>query len=244
MKNKSYTIVLALVMLAGFCAPALASEQNLAERVARTVLTKAVQQTQNVYGVQISLHWEKEITLGDMMLRRPRRPARKEQVIKSKHTTTDCLGVLTDGGARVLFPSVCLQKNGYVLESMDLSFQNGSYVSKSAQEIVSRGEISQLEVPWQMTAGLPAAVVSTTPENKSLQAFYGEEMTSHLRTFFHDRNIFSCRVRRGLVSSRPNLTIGEPLVYQGRVVALVKEEVSTYADGFGGVSESAFAIVR
>ena len=244
MKNKSYAIVMLLIILAGFCAPVLASEQNLTERVAQTVFSKVAKQTGNIYRVHLSLHWKKDITLGDMMWRRPRRPARKEQVIKSKHTTTDCLGVLTDGGSRVLFPSVCLRKNGYVLESMDLSFQNGSYVSKSAQEIVSNGEIAQLKVPLQATAGLPSAAVSSTPAGKSLQAFYGEAMTSHLLAFFHDRNIFSCSVRRGLVSSRPNLTIGEPLIYQGRVVALVKKEIDTYADGFGGVSESAFAIVR
>ena len=244
MKNKSYILVLSLVVLFGGYAPVSASEQSLADRVARTVFTKAVQQTKNVYNVHILLRWKKEITLGDMMWRNPRRPARKEQVIKSKQAVTDCLGVLTNEGSRVLFPAVCLKKAGYELERIDLSFQNGSHISKSAQEIIFRGEIAQIEVSSQATAGLPYAVANEIPAGRSLQEFYGEEMTSYLHKFFHDRNIFSCRVRRGFVSSRPRLTVGEPLIYHGRVVALVKKEIDTYADGFGGVSESAFAIVR
>lgn len=243
MKNKSYAIALSGMILVGFYAPALANAQNLTNRVSRIIFSKMEQQRET-YHVHISLQWKKDITLGDLMWRNPRRPARKDQVVQSKRVFSDCLGVLTNEGTRVLFPAVCLQKDGYELESVELSFQNGSRVSKSAQEIISRGEISQTEVSLQTTQGLPSVEVGIVPQGKSLQEFFGDGMIAHLRTFFHGKNIFSCHVRRGLISSRPNLTIGEPLIYQGRVVALVKKEIDTYADGFGGVSESAFAIVR
>ena len=69
--------------------------------------------------------------------------------------------------------------------------------------------------------------------------------TAHLHSFFLAHNVGPLsRTRPGLTAGRRRLQVGDVLIYQGRVVALVKKVVSSYADGLGGVSERAFAVVR
>ncbi len=246
MQNNLYTKIALGVLFVGLQAlAAFAAEPDIASKVARAAAAAELQRAENPYEVIVSLHWKKEVTLGDLMLRAPRRPARKDQVIQVKQKDTSCRGVLVKGGERVLMPSSCLNERKYQLNHLTLHFRNGRSVSKTAAQVQVKEEIAWVEVPVTLTAGAPSVVAAAVPAGQSLQAVYGAEMTSHLRSFFHAKKVGPLsRTRPGPTTGRGLLQVGDALIYQGRVVALVKKVVSGYATTFGGVSESAFAVVR
>ena len=241
MKQLSITLIATagLICMGGW---AFAQTDSLQHAVARTMF--AAQQQIQPYEVQMELEWDKDITLENLMLRAPRRPSRKEQVIYTKHKTTHCRGVLQGSGTQVLLPASCLEQGKYTLSRAWLFFQNMSTVLISPLSVQVEGEIARVEVPASATVGLLGLTAAPVPAGQSLQQAYGPDMTAHLQMFFREKAVPSCRVRRGVNKRKPTIRIGDALIYQGKVVALVKEEVSDYGGRFGGVSESAFAVIR
>ena len=238
----SYTKLVLIVGLLSFGGGAWAQQDTLAPAVARTVA--AAQQQPQPYEVRLTLHWEKEVTMGNLMLRAPRRPARKEQVIYTKSKQTVCRGVLVRPQMQVLFPASCLEQKGYTLNRAVLDFQTGHTVLVSALSLQVKDEIAQFAMPANGLQNVPGVAVKTVPAGKSLQDAYGPDMTEHLRNFFHQKAVTSCHVRRGVTKRRPTLRIGDAVIYQGNIVALVKQKVDNYGGTLGGVSEDAFAIIR
>ena len=246
MKNNIYAKVILSALFVGLNAlVAFAEVPDLESKVARAAAEAALQRGENPYEVAISLHWKKEVTLGDMMMRAPRRPARKEQVIQVKQKDTVCRGILAQQGSQVLMPAACLKEGKFQLDNFTLQFNNGQSAFKLPGDVEIKGEIAWVPVSTRLTAGSPSAAIANIPRGKTLQDNYGAEMTSHLRSFFHARNVrVLARTRPGMNVSRPLLKVGDALIYQGKVVALVKKVVSSYSSSFGGVSESAFAVIR
>ncbi|MBR4683080.1 MAG: hypothetical protein IKP06_07295 [Elusimicrobiaceae bacterium] len=245
MQNNIYTKVLfGAVFICLNALAVFAGEAELTPRVAR--VAAQAQLAENPYEVEISLHWKKEITLRDMMLRAPRRPARQEQVIKEKQKDTSCRGVLVHDGHYVLFPSVCVEEGKYQLDDLTLHFKNGRRIVIAGEKVKKSGEIIWLPVPADVTLGAPSVQTMPVAAGLSLQEAYGEEMTRHLRLFFHAKNVGPLgrtRIKMSAVE-RGILQVGDALIYQGKVVALVKKVVGSYTDRLGGVSESAFAVIR
>lgn len=245
MKNKSYVKIILPVLLLSVSGVSWAAGPDLKTNVERAVVQVVLGQEAARYAVTVSLDWKKEVTMGDLMLRAPRRPARKDQVIQVKQKNTVCRGILANQGTRVLMPAVCLREGKYQLDKLTFIFQNGRSYSQSAQHVAVKEEVAWADVPAELTAGIPSATVSAVPQGQSLQDFYGAGMTSHLRSFFHAKKVTALsRTRPGKPIRGPELQLGDALVYQGRVVALVKKVVSSYGNAFGGVSESAFAVLR
>ena len=247
MQNNIYTkIAFGVLFICLNAVAVFASDIELTNRVTRAATLAQLQLAENSYKVEISLHWKKEVTLGDMMLREPRRPAHKEQIMRTEQKETFCQGVLTNEGQQVLMPASCLREGKYKLDALTLQFQNGCRILKQGHEVILQGEIARLDVPANITAGLFAIPAETIPEGQGLQDWYGAEMTKHLRSFFHAKNVGPLGRTRLKISTakQRTLQVGDALIYQGKVVALVKKVVPGYADRFGGVSESAFALIR
>ena len=244
MQHNIYTkVALGALFICLQAGAVFAQHPDVKNNVTRAVAAAALQRAEAAYEVAVSLDWKKEVTLGDLMLRAPRRPARKEDVVYVKQKNTRCRGVLVENGTRVLMPAACLEERKYQLERIVLHFANGRQAVKNTQELQVNGDIVWAQVPAQLTAGLPSVAAATAPQGKRLQDIYGAEMSSHLRSFFHMKNVGPLsRTRPG--AGRSRLRVGDAVIYQGKVVALVKEVVGAYGTTFGGVSEKAFAIIR
>ena len=243
--NKPVKLFLTAGFLAvGICA--FAAESSLQRQVEQAARTAALDARPHAaYEVGVNLAWNKKVTLGDVMLRTPRRPAKKSMVLQEKQEQTQCNGVLVKQGQYVLAPASCFENGKFSLTQLTLHFANGSQAQVPVQALSVKGEVAWLQVPAQAAKQLPSLPVALTPGSQSLQEAHGDKMTSFLKQFFrHRRVVERRRSRPGKVYATPRLRVGEPLVYQGQVVALVKQRVNSYGGAFGGVSEIAFAVVR
>lgn len=92
MKNKSYVKIILPVLLLSVSGVSWAAGPDLKTNVERAVVQATLGQEAARYAVTVSLDWKKEVTMGDLMLRAPRRPARKDQVIQVKQKNTVCPG--------------------------------------------------------------------------------------------------------------------------------------------------------
>lgn len=245
MKNKNYLIIILTVVCMTSAIFSFAEPVDIQREIIRSLAQATLQSEEEPYTVSAWFEWEREVTLGDMMMRSPRRPARKEQVIHTKHKYTQCRGVLVDDGTRVLLPASCVQQGKYRLRQFSLHFSNNRTTFLGGENLQIGDEIAQVQVSHSVTEGVPSLSVGSVPGGRGLQESYGAEMTTQLYSFFHAHNVGPLRrTRPGVTLGHGQLQVGDALIYQGRVVALVKKAVSSYADGFGGVSENAFAVIR
>ena len=248
MQKKTYLKSVLLLVLAGVSLPALAENRELTNKIRRTVATSIPKKVAAPYEVKIHMDFSKEVKVEDVMLRRARKPADGQQVLYVKEKQAACLGVLTENKDKVLFPAVCLKQGDYQLQKISLSFSNGRSSAGAAAAVKVKGDIAALAVNRAETDGLQGVPVSPVAEGKSLQEVYGEDMTDHLRSFFQAKKVARPHYARyrGAAYNRYelNLRVGEPLIYQGKVVALVQKKVYGYGGAFGKVSEQAFAIIR
>ena len=245
MKNKNYLMIILTAVCISSAVFSFAAPADTQRAVSRALMQNTLQNEEEPYTVLAWFDWEREVTVGDRMMRAPRRPAKKTQVIHTKHKYTQCRGVLVDDGTRVLLPASCVQKRKYRLRQFSLHFANNSTIFLGGENLQVGDEIAQVRVSRSTTKGVPSLSVGPVPGGQGLQEAYSPEMTAHLHSFFLAHNVGPLsRTRPGLTAGRRRLQVGDALVYQGRVVALVKKVVSSYADGLGGVSERAFAVVR
>ncbi len=242
-RTKISIYVVGAMLGAGLAQVAWAAPSSLESKVARAVM--AAQVMAERYMVTIKVQFKKQVALKDRMLRSPRRPANPNQVIAVSRVQTECLGVLVSQGTRVVLPEVCTVKGGYTLDKISLQFANGKEISVAPSEVSVKEDVAWLRVDTAQTKGLSYVTVKPVTSGKSLQEAFGDAMTQHLKQFFRARGVVQHRrCRPGLVYSEPRLQLGEPLFYDGKLVALVKTRVRTYGGLLGGVSESAFAIIR
>lgn len=196
--------------------------------------------------VQVMLDWHKEVKMSDVMFRRPRV---KDSVISVKRKQTYCKGTLLQDGEHVLIPAVCAHKNKYHLDQVTLKFANGYVAQGSAQVLRTKEDIAVITVNAQATQGLRGLPVAAIPSGQTLQETFGESMKDWLLQFFHRKGIPSrsrrCGRHRYRTRSNPSLQVGDPVIYNGKLVALVQKIPHVYRDNvFGGVTEKYLALVR
>lgn len=196
--------------------------------------------------VQVVLDWHKEVKMSDVMFRRPRV---KDSVISVKRKQTHCKGTLLQDGEHVLIPSVCAHKNKYHLDQVTLKFANGYVAQGSAQVLSTKEDITVITVDAQATQGLRGLPVASIPYGQTLQETFGKSMTNWLLQFFHRKGIPSrscrCGLHRYRTRSNPSLQVGDPVIYNGKLIALVQKIPHVYRDNvFGGVTEKYLALVR
>ena len=194
--------------------------------------------------VQIATDWEKEVHMRDLMARPPRMGA-GNPVIEVKHTTKNCQGVLLAGNEYVAVPAVCLKNGNFSLKQVRLSFANGRQATGKQGSVSIQGDIGYIRLGKQIAQGLRGLPVKIV-KNGGLQETFGSNMTFALHRFFTSFGVaFKNRVCRvGKQSPRSRLTVGEPVLFEGKLVALVKEVPSRYGTLSGDVSESSLALFR
>ena len=234
-----------IAVWAGFSLPAFAALDSLTSQVERAAALAQWGQASADYVVDIVAYLKKEVLLKDRMLRSPRRPANPNQVISVEKTKQACKGVVVSKGTRLIVPAVCVSKENYVLNKIVIRLKTGDQLIVMPENMMIDKDIAWLSVHAAQTHAVPSVAFEPVGEEKSLQDVYGPDMTKHLKRFFHARGVSEHRrLRPGKVYAPSRLKIGEPLFYKGKLVALVKERVSSYGGIFGGVSEDALALIR
>lgn len=244
-KNSIYTKALFAAWLLGVSVCAFAAPETLQGKVDRAAAAAALAKNAKApsYEVDLSLDWSKAVTLGDMMLRSPRYPAQRDTVISTKQKQSQCRGVLVNQGKYVLTLANCLNRKDFQLQQITARLHNGQEIKLPLQNITVSGDVAWLPVNRAGLANFTHLTAAAVPDGKSLQEAYGEPMTSFLKKFYRSHQVVKRRCM-GQVYAPVSLRVGDPLIYQNKVVALVKNRISSYGGVFGGVSERAFAVVR
>ena len=239
MKLSIKKIILPLV-----CAGLCTSAQALSLEAAKLERTMTEQIRVEQARVQITLYWEKEVQ------RSVHRGGVRSMQNQTQRTETTCQGILLEGNVQVAAPASCFKYEDFSLRQMQLSFSNGKQAVASAQSVRLQEDLAYILVKRNVTEGLIGLPVSKLKEGESLQDAYGKSMTDALHKFFSAAGVRfkapRCRVGSQAYgrASKNTLTVGEPVIFKGKLVALVKEVPHIYGTLFGGVSESALAIFR
>ncbi|MBR5151774.1 MAG: hypothetical protein IKW71_02965 [Elusimicrobiaceae bacterium] len=240
MKYKSYSFLLFVFLLAS---GAGAQSVDLSTHVARAI-AQAHQRQQAV--VQVTSVFKKPVKMSDVMYR-PTRGC-KDQVISYQEKKNVCLGTLAQSGRRVYVTADCVTQEGYQLSLVTLKFANGKVAEGTSRAVAVLQDAAYIAVDAQVTRGLEGLAFARIADGQSLQETFGDKITDFLLSFFHTRGVSSrrvCRIGGSCNTAKPTLKVGEPVIYQGRVVALVKRVPRTLRRSvWGGVSEDALALIR
>ncbi len=242
MKYTSYTKLLLAVVFVHVYATAFAQEARLQTNLQRAA---AAAQAQQESSVLVTAVLRKPVKMSDVMCR-PTRGC-KDQVLSYKQQTNTCRGTLSQGGKRVYMTADCVVESGYNLSSISLQFANGKVAKGTGQAVVVNEDAAYALVKEDVTRGLHGLAFATIPQGQSLQETFGEKMTHFLADFFRKKGVSSrrlCRIGGSVGKGKTTLRVGEPVVYQGKVVALVKEVPSRLPRLSGKVSENALAVIR
>ena len=222
---------------------AFAQVSALKGKIVRVVANAAVGKTG--YEVQLTTTLQKDVQLQDTMFRPARGAAQNNPVVSTKTKTLNCAGILVANGARIVTPAACVQADGYELQKISILFKNGDEWTMYGKPLAVLGDLAWLSVPKNVTVRLPSIAIAPVGADKTLQEKYGPDMTQFLREFYESRGVVARRnLRVGKAYQPARLRIGEPVIYKGKVVALVKNNISTFGTLTGGVSESALALIR
>lgn len=195
--------------------------------------------------VQVRTDWEKKIYL-QQVLKRPMRPQAHNQLLSLERQTTLCKGMLLEGNRWVAIPAVCLQKEDFSLANIHLTFANGRQALGTKDSVVIQGDMGYIHLGKQTAQGLSGIAVGKVEEGRTLQESFGTQMTQTLHQFFNSFHIAfkgrKCRI--GTHSLKKELTLGEPVLFEGKLVALVKRVPRKYGTVSGKVSEESLALFR
>ena len=244
MKYTSYIKTLLVAALLHISGAAFSQNTRLYNTVERSV-TSAQAQAQQIQEatVVVTSTFQKPVKMSDVMVRRPRC---KDQVLSYKTKTVTCRGTLAASGQRVYTTANCARQDDYTLSTVSLKFSNGRVAKGGRGAVAVSGDVAYVSVKADVTRGLRGLNFASIPAGKSLLDTFGEDIENFLLSFFHSKGVPSHRRSRiGGFSHHPTVKVGEPVLYQGKVIALVKQIPFTFRRGiFGGISESPFAIIH
>lgn len=235
MKHKTLTFLLTACLLAlGNFAFAEISADEL-----QRSLTHATQLAQAE--VTVSFLWEKKVRARDVMSR-PARMGAGNAVIRVDRETTSCKGILTNQN-NVITPAVCAENGNFELKQISLQLKNGKTATGASSVMSIKEDIAYIRVTKQATQGLVGLALAPVQAGQSVEDVVGAHT---LASFFAQKGVpaKSRRIGMGRRDASPNLKIGDALVVNGRVVALVKAIPRHYKNPFGVIMESALAIIR
>jgi len=193
--------------------------------------------------VQLTLTWEHAVRVQDLMLR-PARHKAGNTIVRKETRTTSCQGVLLAGNTQVAVPAVCVVQADSSLQNIRLTFVNGRHADIAQSGVSVEGELGYITFPAQVAGELSGLEVRAVRPGQSLQDTFGSDMTLALHRFFTSFGI-AFKNRAGLSASAPNknrLQVGEPVFFQGKLVALVKHIPRRYGELGGQVSENSLAL--
>ena len=243
MKYTSYIKFTLAAVLTICSVAAFAQKAQLNTNVTRAV-TLAQRQQQATVIVTSTL--QKAIKMSDKVCR-PLRGC-KDQVISYETKTNTCKGTLDQSGKRIYVTADCVSKSGYTLSGVKLKFANGKVGTGTEHAVSVKEDVASIAVSPALTRGLQGFTFAAIPQGKSLRDMFGTKIENFLLSFFHQNGVperRKCRIGSSLFRTKPTIKEGDPVIYQGKVIALVKDVPYTFRRGaFGKVSEDALAIIR
>lgn len=244
MKYTTYLKLLLGTLLISMPLATFAQLSTRVERVVSAAQTQAQQLQQAAVTVTATL--KKPVKMSDMMCR----PVRgcKDQIISYETKTNTCRGTLEQGGQRVYVTADCVSKKDYALSSVKLQFSNGKVAMGTGRAVSVKEDVAYVAVKKDVTRGLHGLAFSKIPKGQSLQKTFGNQIEDFLLSFFRQKGVPSrgrCRIGGNPYRRSTTVKVGEPVIYRGKVIALVRQIPSFFRRGiFGGVSESPLAIIR
>ena len=140
-----------------------------------------------------------------------------------------------------------MNEKDYTISSVKLKFSNGKLAAGTGRAVFIKEDVAYIAVKEDVTRGLHGLAFSKIPQGQSLQKTFGAQIEDFLLSFFHQKGVPSrgrCRIG-GSSSHGTTVKVGEPVIYQGKVIALVRQIPTVFRRGiFGGVSENPLAIIR
>lgn len=232
-----------LLFAVSLCATYLfAQPDSLNTQLERNVYT-ATQEASSKASIRFK--WEKAVRISDVMTRRPRGA---DVVVRWDHATTTCSGVVSTEN-RVYFVADCLEPGSFDFEHLkevQVSFANGQQVVGGKNTIGRYNDVAWVLAPYASLQGVQKLTVLHTPKGQSLQDAYGEAMTRKLKSFFRSKSIparsHSCRI--GYTPHTPKVAVGDPVIIDGKLMALMRYVPSGYQGFWGGVSENSLAVIH
>ncbi len=228
------------LLVSGLCAQASSVE---------TYVRRSAYAAQQAASSKVTLRfmWSKPVRISDVMNRRPRG---EDVVVRVDQATTTCTGTVSNEG-RIYFVADCLAHDSFEFEHLkkvQATLSNGVQLEGGQNNIETPqdSDVAWVLVTKATLQGVTPVSVRHTPQGKSLQEAYGEAMTQKLKDFFHSKRVpasrRSCRI--GGHSSSPKVSVGDPVIIDGKLVALIKSIPHSYRGIWGGVSEGSLAIIR
>ena len=206
MKYHNKTVALALAMMISMAGTAFA--QTVFEQdVARAVAQAQQKQQQKNAVVNVSVYWSKA----------------DNNAAQAQYTQKQCKGILTQD-SQVLFPAVCLKNSSRVqLKEVGFSFSNGKIQPVAMDEITMNADMAVVAAKPQAVEGLQGLPVEALNEGKAMRPFF--------KQFLLDRGVLPMHYHGGsnhepsgmYAYREASIKVGDPVMYQGKVIALVKE---------------------
>jgi len=193
--------------------------------------------------VQITLDWTQEVEMREVMLRPVRGFVHPSKIVlTTRQKTTHCRGMLIETG-QVVTPAVCVRNGNWDLSKITLAFSNGKQGIGAAGSVSVKEDVAYIKVCPKLTQGLVGVPVALTPKGKSLKEHFGDKVMNTLSSFFHSKGVVQSQhyFRPGKVHySNSTLQVGDGILYEGKLVALVKKNIKHYRS----LSEKPLAILR
>ena len=192
--------------------------------------------------VEIGVKWKKE----EAYRVRRHRPGRfrYDTKYRTSYKNTSCVGVLLNNGYVVTSSSCIRRHSGFRVDEVVLSFSNGKTATVKGRKVRTKGEIAQIQVESSVTQGIIGMEVVSIQEGTSLQDVYGKDFAYALQQFLVSRGVVSPRAAR-MMGRKPNLQVGEPVFWKGKLVALFNSVPRRLPVAlFGQISEDYLSVFR
>lgn len=163
--------------------------------------------------------------------------------------TTHCEGVLIGQGDKVATVKECFENGRASLKQVTLFFSNKKTAVGNRNTVDVHNDMAFIRVNPQVTQGVKTVQVGLVPADQSLQEYYGRGVGAELMSFMMQKGIFPtrnrCRIGASSWRGKPQLKLGTPFFWNGKVVALFKEVPRRISVSlFGGISEGALRLFR
>lgn len=211
-------------------------QRNIVDAIADAIVIKQAE-------VNVAYHFVREVEKRVFEeRRRPRELTFRSKVVNvMEDKVTQCKGMLIEGN-KVVTPSSCLLGGVWEADYVKLAFSNGK--EKFFEKGWSKeGDLVYIDVDEETIQGLIAIPVAYTPGKESLEEHFGKDIWQTLQSFFDSKGVVQKERHFHLGKEKnPNSTlqVGDPIIYDGKLVALVKKDIKSYRN----LSEKPLAIMR
>ena len=220
---KKYILLLATVVSSSWiiAAPATTKlENNIKRAVAMTQLEKKNQHASNSSLVPIVVQF---------------RLSKSIMFWAPDTASKSCQGVLIEG-AQIAVPSVCFKKYGYGLDSFRYVLNNEYQITADSKNLLIKKDISfiPLDSESEITKELVYMPVRYNVDWREIytpfETFLKEHQVRKV-TFPRNRRHLRARTKAVVFGHQSTLQIGDALIHEGHVVALVKRRINWYEGG-------------